>query len=110
MTTSKSGAPDLAARLVGSWVLGVLDWFVMQNKRKEMPTQRKLLRDQGIMIKPLLVGPNNWVLLKKPKTREPNVVPIISRSQRRKIQRRYTKYQRDLKESGESTSVAQAKD
>lgn len=38
------------------------------------------------------------------------MVSIISRSQRRKIQQRYTQYQRDLKESGESTSMAQAKD
>ena len=29
---------------------------------------------------------NNWVLLKQPKTKEPNMVPVISRSQRRKIQ------------------------
>ena len=35
------------------------------------------------------------------------MVPVISRSQRRKIQRRYTQYQRDLKESGESSSMIQ---
>lgn len=75
-----------------------------------MTTQRKVFADQGRMIKPPLVAPNNWVLLKNPKPREPDVVPIISRSQRRKIQRRYTQYQKDLKENGESTSMAQAKD
>ena len=37
------------------------------------------------------------------------MVPVISRSQRRKIQRRYTQHRKDLKESGESSSLVQPK-
>ena len=75
---------------MGSWVPGVPDWFVMQNKPREIPVQRNAVGDQGKMVKPPLVAPNNWVLLKHPKTKEPNMVPVISRSQRRKIHHRYT--------------------
>ncbi|XP_028054285.1 uncharacterized protein LOC114258513 [Camellia sinensis] len=74
---------------VGSWVPGVPDWFVMQNKPREVLAYGDVV-NQGRMIKPPMVAPNNWVLLKHPKTREPDMVPVISRSQRRKIQRRYT--------------------
>ena len=49
------------------------------------------------------------VLLKYPKTKEPNMVPVISRSQKRKIQRRYTQYQKDLKKSGKRSSLVQSK-
>ena len=37
------------------------------------------------------------------------MVPVISRSQRRKIQWRYTQYQKDLKEGGEGSSLVQLK-
>ena len=68
----------------------------MQNKPKEMLVQRSVVGDKGRMVKPLLVAPNNWVLLKHPKTKEPDMVLVISKSQRRKIKRRYTQYQKDL--------------
>ena len=41
------------------------------------------------MIKPPQVDHNNWVLLKDPKSTEPQIPPL-SKSQVRKIQRRYT--------------------
>ncbi|KAI8015098.1 Non-specific lipid-transfer protein [Camellia lanceoleosa] len=96
--------------LMSSWVPGVPNWFVWQNKFKEMPAQRSVFGDNGIMIKPLLVALNNLVLLEHLKTKELDMVPVTSiKTQRRKIQRKYTQYQRDMKESGESSLLAQSK-
>ncbi|KAF5933197.1 hypothetical protein HYC85_029368 [Camellia sinensis] len=103
---SKEEKGSATSGSVSSWLPGVPDWFVMQNKPREVPTQRNV-GNQGRMVKPPLVVPNNWVLLKHPRTKEPDMVPVISRSQRRKIQCRYTQYQQDLKESGESSSLIQ---
>ncbi|GMP26124.1 hypothetical protein CsSME_00002702 [Camellia sinensis var. sinensis] len=104
---SKEERNSSTAGSVSSFVPGIPDWFVMQNKPREMSTQRNAVGNQNRMVKPSLVAPNNWVLLKHLKTKEPNMVPVISRSQRRKIQQRYTQYQKDLKEGGESSSLVQ---
>ncbi|XP_028105256.1 uncharacterized protein LOC114304287 [Camellia sinensis] len=100
---SKVEKGSSASESASSWVPGVPDWFVMQNKPRELPVRGDVV-NLGRMIRPPMVAPNNWVLLKHPKTREPDMVPVISRSQRRKIQRRYTQYQKDLKESGGNSS------
>lgn len=106
---SKIERSSSTSESVGSWVPGVPDWFVMQNKPKEVPIQ-KGVGNQGRMVKPPLAAPNNWVLLKHPKTKEPDMVPVISRSQRRKIQRRYTQYQKDMKGNEESTLLVQTEE
>ncbi|CAL5368399.1 unnamed protein product [Camellia sinensis] len=48
-----------------------------------MPAQKSDFGDKGIMIKP----------------------PVISKTQKRRIQRKYTQYQKNLKKSGESSSL-----
>ena len=47
-------------------------------------------RSNKKMIKPPQVGHNNWVLLKDPKSKESQHIPLLLKSQIRKIQRRYT--------------------
>ena len=42
------------------------------------------------MINPLQVDHNNWVLLKDPKSKESQHIPLLSKSKIKKIQRRYT--------------------
>ena len=78
--TSKEERSSATTGSVSSWVPGVPDWFVIQNKPKEMSTQRNVVENLSRMVKPPLVAPNNWVLLKHPKTKEPNMVLVISRS------------------------------
>ncbi|GMP29495.1 hypothetical protein CsSME_00004570 [Camellia sinensis var. sinensis] len=73
-----------ATELVSSLVPGVPNCFVIQNKPKQMPAQKSDFGDKGIMIKP----------------------PEISKTQKRRIQRKYTRYQKNLKKSGESSSLA----
>ena len=74
-----------------NWVSGVPDWFVRRCQRGmnfdlgEIDEQKKDRK----MIKPPQVDHNNWVLLKDPKSTEVQIPPL-SKSQVRKIQRRYT--------------------
>ena len=42
------------------------------------------------MIKPPQVDHNNWMLLKDPKSKEAQQIPLLSKFQIKKIQRRYT--------------------
>ncbi|XP_028122923.1 uncharacterized protein LOC114320035 isoform X1 [Camellia sinensis] len=84
---SKAERASSATELVSSLVPGVPNCFVMQNKPKQMPTQKSDFGDKGKMIKPL----------------------VISKTQKRRIQRKYTQYQKNLKKSGESSSLAQSK-
>ena len=44
------------------------------------------------MIKPPQVDHKNWVLLKDPKAKESQQIPLLSKSQIRKIQKRYIAY------------------
>lgn len=77
---SKEERNSSTAESVSSWVPRVPDWFVMQNKPMEVSTQRDIIGNQGMMVKPPLVAPNNWVLLKHPKTKELDMVLVISKS------------------------------
>ena len=55
------------------------------------------MQNNGVkMIKPPQVGHNNWVLLKDQKSKDSKYVPLLSKSQIKKIQMKYSACQRRI--------------
>ncbi|KAG5565900.1 hypothetical protein RHGRI_001724 [Rhododendron griersonianum] len=75
-----------------SLVKGVPNWFLKKIK-PELFQGYKDLSKTGKTYKPpnSLVG--QWVLVRDPKTKVPQMVLILTRTQKRKLQRRYTLFQ-----------------
>ncbi|KAG5565488.1 hypothetical protein RHGRI_001395 [Rhododendron griersonianum] len=73
-------------------VKGVPDWFLRKIK-PELFQGYKDLSKANKTYKPPNSPVGQWVLVRDPKTKVPQMVPILTRTQKRKLQRRYTLFQ-----------------
>ncbi|KAG5524211.1 hypothetical protein RHGRI_031021 [Rhododendron griersonianum] len=80
-------------------VKGVLDWFLKQVKPNLFQGYKNSTRSGNKTFKPPSSNSGNWVLIRDPKSKIPQMVPLLSRTQKRKLQRKYTLFQ-----SGESST------
>ena len=72
-------------------VKGVPEWFIKRIK-PELFQEYRSLKTGHKTYKPSNAPVGQWVVVRDPKTRMPKMQPVLSKSQIRKIQRKYTLY------------------
>ena len=67
-------------------VPSVPNWFVIQDDRvKKMFEDKEGAQNKGRMVKPSQVEPNTWCVLQHPKTKNQDLIPVINRTQQRRL-------------------------
>lgn len=74
-------------------VKGVLDWFLKKVKPELFQGYKDPSKFGNKMVKPPNTTAGQWVVIRDPKTKTPQMVPMLTRTQKRKLQRRYTSFQ-----------------
>ncbi|KAG5530948.1 hypothetical protein RHGRI_025779 [Rhododendron griersonianum] len=82
-------------------VKGVPDWFLKQVKPDLFQSYKDLVKSGNKTYKPPSSSPGHWVLVRDPKSKTPQMVPMLSRTQKRKLQRKYTLFQLGESSTGE---------
>ncbi|KAG5535939.1 hypothetical protein RHGRI_023651 [Rhododendron griersonianum] len=84
-------------------VKGVPDWFLKQVKPDLFQGYKNSTRSGNKTFKPPSSNSGNWVLIRDPKSKIPQMVLLLSRTQKRMLQRKYTLFQSGESSTGEES-------
>ncbi|KAG5544153.1 hypothetical protein RHGRI_016784 [Rhododendron griersonianum] len=84
-------------------VKGVPDWFLKQVKPDLFQGYKNSTRSGNKTFKPPSSNSRNWVLISDPKSKKPQMVSLLSKTQKMKLQRKYLLFQSGESSTGEES-------
>ncbi|KAG5544211.1 hypothetical protein RHGRI_016832 [Rhododendron griersonianum] len=84
-------------------VKGVPDWFLKQVKPDLFQGYKNSTRSGNKTFKPPSSNSRNWVLIRDPKSKKPQMVSLLSKTQKMKLQRKYSLFQSGESSTGEES-------